>query len=188
LESILIYQTLKNKENPDYIKDNGPFKCNWKNSWAGEGYYFWDSFIENAHWWGSNHQQNNYIIAEAKIDVSTSTCFDLVGNTKHMKDFGDSIDLMKSKNLFKQNTTVARVIHYMKDTLKIFDFYAIRLYGINSKDKNLVPNYRISFELKKPQYLDYKPAIQICIYNISKLNFKNWQIVYPDEYIEGYVV
>lgn len=188
MERKLIYQTLEDRENPDQIEREGPFPCSWKNSWLGNGYYFWDTFIENAHWWGKTRVPGEYIICEAYIDFSSDNCFDLVGKTEHMLDFEKSIKLMKSRNLLIKNTTVARVLMYMKNTLKIFDYSAIRVYGINSKSKDLDPNYQMKFELDKPQYLDYKPAIQLCLYTFEGLNFKDFSIVYPDSYVSGYVV
>jgi len=188
LENKTLYQTLENRDNPDYILENGPFKCTWSNSWVGHGYYFWDTFIENAHWWGVNHNKNKYIIGEAEINFSSSLCFDLVGNTKHMQDFHRSIELMRANGLIKSKTTVARVIHHMKDTLKIFNYGALRIYGINSKSKTSQFDFRLFFEFNKKQYLDYKPAIQICIYNFKDLNFRNWEIVFPDQYNIDYMV
>ena len=44
------------------------------------------------------------------------------------------------------------------------------------------------FELSKPQYLDYKPAIQICIYEKTGLNLRDTKIVYPDAYNLDYLV
>ncbi|WP_417198100.1 hypothetical protein [Bizionia sp.] len=188
MESKKIYQTLEDRENPDQIEQEGPFPCSWNNSWLGTGHYFWDTFIENAHWWGKTRLDNKYVICEAHFNFCTTTCFDLVGKTEHMLDFERSIGLMKTKKLLNNKTTVARVLSYMQNTLKIFDYKAIRVYGVHSKSKDLQPNYQMKFELGKPQYLDYKPAIQICIYNFSGLSFKDFTIVYPYDYVSGYVV
>lgn len=189
MKNTIIYQTLEDKENPDEVERSGPFKCNWRNSWLGDGYYFWDSFIENAHWWGKSHCNNSYIICEAIVDFNENNCLDLVGNTKHLKDFGDSIEYMSKKGILTNQTTVSRVIKFMQDNDIIYGYSAIRAYGINSKSKNYHPNYRIIFEPNKTfQYLPYKPEIQICLLNFSNLNFRDYKIVYPDEYIDGYLV
>ena len=47
-----LFQAIKDLDNPDEIEQNGPFKCRREDAWLGEGYYFWDSFVELAHWWG----------------------------------------------------------------------------------------------------------------------------------------
>ena len=49
----IIYQTVEDRGNPDYVEQHGPFICTNKNAWLGEGYYFWDTIIELAHWWGN---------------------------------------------------------------------------------------------------------------------------------------
>jgi len=184
-----IYQTLKDKENPDEIERDGPFLCRWENSWLGDGYYFWDYFIENAHWWDRSHCANTYIICEAIVDLNDTNCFDLVGNTRHLMDFGDSVDFMKSKGLITRKTTVSRVLEFMKENNLFLEYKVVRAYGINSKSKDYQPNYRIIFEPNKPfQYLPYKPEIQICLLKFDKINFRDYKIVYPDEYIDGYLV
>ena len=39
----IIYQTVEDRGNPDYVEQHGPFICTNKNAWLGEGYYFWDT-------------------------------------------------------------------------------------------------------------------------------------------------
>lgn len=34
-----LYQTVEDRDNPDYVLENGPFKCI-SNAWLGDGYYF----------------------------------------------------------------------------------------------------------------------------------------------------
>ena len=65
------YQTLENRNNPDKIEEQGPFLCSHKNAWLGKGYYFWDSFIENAHWWGQKgaRYKNGYVICESTFEL-----------------------------------------------------------------------------------------------------------------------
>lgn len=185
-----IFQTLEDRGNPNEVENTGPFPCKWENTWLGEGYYFWDTFLQNAHWWGNHRYINKYkeyIICQAECKFDDSKCFDLVGSTEHLTDFSESIDLMRGKKLLDENTTVARILHYMRVTLKIFNYEAVRAYGINSVSKKYNP-YRIVFEVDKPQYLDSKPAIQICIYNKNGLSLRNYKIIYPDEYNSDYVV
>jgi hypothetical protein len=188
LEKKTIYQTLENRGNPEEVESHGPYKCSRNNSWLGTGCYFWDTFIDNAHWWGKVSVDDNYIICQANIDFHSNTCFDLVGNTQHMIDFEKSVKLLKSKKLIKSNTTTARVLNHLRNTLKIFDYSAIRVYGINTKSESYKPSYLMKFNLGKPQYLDYKPAIQICVYKYQNLNFRDFNIVYPDDFVSGYVV
>ncbi|MCH8546889.1 MAG: hypothetical protein LAT54_09150, partial [Cryomorphaceae bacterium] len=90
----------------------------------GAGYYFWDSFIENAHWWGEEIRQyrNGYIICQAECDFTDEECLDLVGNTDHLSELFNTFELMKSKGLINRKTTVNRVISYLKNNLKSFEY------------------------------------------------------------------
>lgn len=190
MKNTKIYQTLEDRENPNEVENSGPFLCNWKNSWLGDGFYFWDTFIENAHWWGKVHCKENYIICEAFVDLNSENCFDLVGNTDHLLDFGQSIQFMKEKGMVKRNTTVSRVLRFMQQN-DLFSYSAIRAFGINSKSRYFEPNYRIVFEStpsKSFQYLHYKPEIQLCIMSFESLNFRGYKIVYPDIYNPDYAV
>lgn len=186
-----LYQTLKDKGNPDYIEDNAPFICNWGNAWLGDGYYFWDTFIENAHWWGKVRHGDSYIICRAECDFSSDDCFDLVGDTNHMQDFAESVKFLTSKNIANANTTVARIITFLRK-VPDFSFQAIRVYGIKSisdhKEEYEKYKHRLIFEVSKPQYLDYKPAIQLCLFNKKSLNLRNIKIEFPDEYNPDFVI
>jgi hypothetical protein len=188
----LLYQTLEDRGNPDEISANAPFPCHWENTWLGDGFYFWDTFIENAHWWGEVRYKKKHVICQAVCDVNDQKCFDLVGDTDHMIQFQGAIEKLKQEGLLDENTTVARVIHFLKDQSVSFPFEAIRVYGIKSISEYSEAykdyRYRLIFEIDKPQYLDYKPAIQLCIFKKNGLNLRDVEIVYPDEYIDGYVI
>ncbi|MDM1043136.1 MULTISPECIES: hypothetical protein [Empedobacter] len=187
----IVYQTLEDRGTDlDKLETEGPYPCRWENSWLGDGFYFWDTFISNAHWWGKEirNYTKGYIICKAICDYSDTNCFDLVGNTEHLEMFKNTYDLMKKEGLINEKTTVKRLIHYLKDDLKKFNYDAIRVYGIRSKNYNSRFNFTLNFENEKPSYLDFNPAIQICFYRKNSLNLRNYKIVYPDEYIDGYLV
>jgi hypothetical protein len=185
-----VYQTLEDRNNPDDIENHGPYRCKRPGAWLGNGYYFWDTFIDNAHWWGREGGTfaNGYIICSAECDYNTNDCYDLVGETDHILDFVQSMELMKTKNLITSETTVARVIKYIKDDIKKFKYTAIRIYGVNSKRKDSPLNKTLLFSYQKPQCLDLRPPIQICFYERNSLNLRDYTIIYPEEYISGYAV
>lgn len=193
MKSKVLYQTLKDKGNPEYVLENAPFSCNWDNTWLGEGFYFWDTFVENAHWWGEVRHKNKYMICQTICDFNTDKCFDLVGDTDHMSDFSNSIEFLKDQNIITitPETTVARVLEFIKTKIG-FDYEAIRVYGIKSiseyKEEYQKYRFRLIFELSRPQFLDYKPAIQICIFEKNGLNRRDLTIIYPDEYNLDYVI
>jgi hypothetical protein len=185
-----LYQTLEDRGNPDEIESEGPFPCNRKSAWLGNGYYFWDTFISNAHWWGMEGAKyaNGYIICKAESDFNAIECFDLVGVTEHILEFSRVIELMKKEGIYKKDTTVARVIFYWKDTLKIFKFKSIRAYGLKCKYPGSRFNSFILFNSNKPQYLDFSPAYQICFFERKDMRLASFKIVFPLEYMDGYAV
>lgn len=186
----IVYQTLENRGNPEIIQKDGPFSCHWENTWLGDGYYFWDTFIDNAHWWGEEIRKysNGYIICKAICDFNDEKCCDLVGNTEHLLMFQDSYEFLKSKGLVDEKTKVKRLMEYLKTDIKVFTFDAIRVYGIRSKNYISRFSFNLNFEDRNQCYMDFKPAIQICFYTKNSLNLRNYRIVFPDEYIEGYLV
>ena len=180
-----VYQTLEDRGNPDHVENNGPFLCNRNNAWLGSGYYFWDSFIENAHWWGCEGAKfkNGYFICKAVYDFDETICFNLIDNPQHFQLFNDAKKIMEEKGLYVPNqTTVSRIIEHIKNILKIFKFQAIRVYGVNSKSFNSGYSNRSIFDKHGTKYLDSLPAIQICFYSKSSLNLRDYTLIYPPEY------
>lgn len=185
MESKTLYQTLEDRSNPEEVLKNAPFPCRRQNAWLGEGYYFWDHFIENAHWWGNVGYKGKYIITKITCSFDLTKCYDLVGSTNHLDDFGKSVKLLKDLGYIKETTTVARILMFMKEHLD-FDYEAIRVYGINSISEKKRTNtpfiYRMKFEENGYSYLDYKPEIQICVFEKTGLSLRDLIIEYPDRY------
>ncbi len=178
------YQTLEDRDNYDHVEEYGPFKCNHKNAWLGSGYYFWDSFIENAHWWGKEgaKYKNGYLICESSFELNEEECFNLLDNPDHIRTFNHIKELMKENNLYIEGeTTVARIIHQIKEIIQVFHYEAIRVYGVNSVSFGSTFSHRTNFTSNRIQYLDTMPAIQICFYNKNGLNRKGFKIIYPPE-------
>jgi hypothetical protein len=181
-----LYHTVEDRDNPDDIESNAPFICKRKNAWLGEGYYFWDTLIENAHWWGQSQYKGNYVIVEYHCDSYTTSgkCFDLHGNMEHLRDFNATVEFLKSKGL--QTTTVAKVIEYLKgktDFASVFE--AIRAYGHFSKSNNNITS--IPFETEKKHYLELTPAVQICLFRKNSLNLSTGKIIHPSHYNPDYL-
>ncbi|MCC5920183.1 MAG: hypothetical protein LAT68_07900 [Cyclobacteriaceae bacterium] len=187
------YQTLDNRDIHE-IESKGPFLCKRMNAWLGEGYYFWDSFIENAHWWGESgaRYNNGYVICESSYDLDDEKCFNLVDNPSHLDQFNGIKKILVERGLYKvEETTVARVIEFIKK-IGVFNFEAIRVFGINSVGQRSSFSNRTIFVYKGGknalQYLDSTPAIQINFLSKKGLNRRGFKIVYPLEYTEGYLV
>ncbi len=178
-----IYQTINDTQSPDKIEQNGPILCENKNAWLGRGYYFWESFIQNAHWWGSVHNNNSYIICQSCYEKD-ETCFDLIDNPTHLQLLQDIIEEMKRQGLFKPQTTVARVIEYLRK-INIFDYCSTRAYAIGCKSERSPYFNTIRFQNGNLAYLDLNPPYQICFYTKKALK-SEYKIIYPEIYLEGY--
>lgn len=191
---VTVYQTLKNKDNPEEVERDGPFPCNWENAWLGPGYYFWEAFINSAHWWGEGHCKGNYFICEAQCIINEENCFDLVGNTDHLTVLSKAVEELDAKGLLDEQTTVTRVLRYLKEDLKILKTEATRAVGYNSigEKKNGKFSKKLLFEVPKKykpaHYLNYMPPIQICFDTKKSLSLTGFKIIFPDEYINNYVL
>lgn len=197
---LTLYQTLKNLENPDIVERDGPFICTWENSWLGTGYYFWEAWISNAHWWGEAHVKGPYFICESNAVMTKENCFDLVGDTAHMKEFEAAVDKMQAIGMLKGGiTTVSRILNYLQ-TRTVFKYEATRAVGYNSigEEKHKDKIFRMFYEKPKTpkrkgqkpiiHLLDYRPPIQFCLYKKSSMSHNSYRIIYPYEYISDYVL
>ncbi|CAM4366697.1 hypothetical protein EWU23_09690 [Cytophagaceae bacterium 50C-KIRBA] len=177
---IYLYQTLENRGNEEDILLNGPFICRRNTSWLGDGYYFWDGIIENAHWWGEvgyKVKGSDYVITKGCCDFDFDTCFDLVGWTEHLNQFKQAVDLMNEMGLIDSNVTVRRVIEYIKNKTQSFNYQAIRACGVLTRSEKSEMFFQMKFNVKKVPYLDLTPPIQLCLFDKGSLNFRNYEVI-----------
>lgn len=91
MKIVNIYQTIEDRGDDDSIEKHGPFFCSQKKNgrnktgirepWLGEGYYFWDTRISDAVWWGQETYWKTfrgYAVCETKYDQHSPLLFDLV--------------------------------------------------------------------------------------------------------------
>ncbi len=174
-----LYQTVEDRDNADEIEAHGPYLGNASSAWLGQGYYFWDSAIELAHWWGrKRYPQKGYIICRSIIQ-NDDCIFDLYNNHEHRILFRDFINIVREEmGIF--DVRVPEVIEYVRRHTDVFKNYkGIRALGTKSAG-NAFANYRIKFVKSNVAYLDICPAIQYCITDISILG--GYTIAYPDYY------
>jgi hypothetical protein len=178
-----LYQTLDDRSNPEEIENNGPYKCNRKNAWLGCGYYFWDSNLEAAHWWGKDYK-DGYVICRSQYDYDSLDYLDLVGNTEHL----DSFKLIANEiaNKIKKSPTVPMVIEQLKILTNFSKLYkAIRAHPINSKNNE---EDKIFFIDTHTAYINLNPPIQMCVLNKSFLIKNIFDIIYPEIYCKESLV
>ena len=181
-----LFQTLEDRDNPDEIESKGPFKCT-KNPWLGEGYYFWDTFIDLAHWWGKQGYNCNYIICQSSCDYDPEMIFDLAGNTEQITDFKQYVEILKNtyKNEF---ISVSFVIEHMKKHSS-FQYKAIRANPIHSTGQDTyLKSQRLKFTQKSISYLELIPPFQICIIDKKYIGKDNYKIIYPETYCNEYAI
>jgi len=190
LAQIQLFQTLEDRGDFLKVEQNAPYLCDRLDAWLGNGYYFWEAFIEIAHWWGERVYGSNYIICSFICELD-ERCFDLVGNSKHLIEFHKIVMLLTEKGLINEKTTVRRIIEFLV-TKNLFNYEGIRASGVNSISPKFRDNeafiYRMPFKPGYPQYLDYKPAIQICILTKKGLDLRECKIIYPQEYTENFAI
>lgn len=184
---MILYQTVEDRNNPNDIERDAPYPCNANNAWLGTGYYFWDTLIVNAHWWGRSHYHyTNYVIVEFNCDsINNGRCYDLYGNLEHRDEFNKYIDLLKEQLLFSNEDTVSKAINFMKDKTDFLKRYeAIRVYGHHSKRRQQF----VLFEKNKDYGWEREPAVQICLFRKNSLNLSKGKIVFPAKYCNDYIV
>lgn len=185
---LILYQTLEDRDNPDYIEDNGPFLCSRSTAWLGYGYYFWDTHEELGHWWGKLNFKHKYVVCKAR-GTYDEFCWDLQGNGLHRLEFECICnELVNSGITNKESLLVPQVIEYFKKRGKFY-YDSIRALGINSIRSKLNDNtviFRMIFKKDNIAYLDLKPPVQVCLIQKKALSLQSYKIVYPKDYSEFY--
>lgn len=168
-----IYQTVAATPDKGKIIRDAPFKCEDDpeklKEWLGSGYYFWDTFIELAHWWGQVHYKNrvkkNYVICQTSLVCEDDEILDLVGNLGQVKDVRDIVEQMRRCPEYNDKTFKAQtVINFIRYILKV-PYKAVRAYGENSSHDENIIQHRLKFS--KSAYLNLCPEVQICVIDKS---------------------
>jgi len=151
-----LYQTIKKQGDKQSVARFGPIYGR-KDTWLGDGYYFWDGFIKLAHWWGKKHCAGSYVICRASVVVEDHKVLDLVGRTADLKNFEVIYNAIKEKNPFQQITVPAVLAEMRKRTS--FPYLVIR-----ARSEHRIPeNENIRFVDKDRAEMVLIPAIQLCV-------------------------
>lgn len=197
----ILYQTLEDQGNYHICEEEGPYPCNWENTWLGEGYYFWYHHIDLGKWWGgARYGEGNYVIFET-VCHNTELCWDLHGDGSHQEQFMYWLQKLNDRALFKDSTTVAQVIEFIKNEAEEFNYEAIRILGVDSISKTKAKEYnlpRIPFEIaskkenqnhqKYKAYFDLLNPVQLCLFTKTALDRRGFSVVFPEEYREDYTM
>ncbi len=170
-----IYQTLEDCQNDEEVEEHGPYFCferyangilkrGTKEPWLGEGYYFWDTRIADARWWGDTvYSRNGYIICKTTYDQHSPLLFDLVGDVRQFDEFIRCAELVR-KEMNLQTVKFPVVLAYMKKEIPDFNYKAIRVWPHpNTFEKTPVRFPGAKVVLCKPD------KIQICFFDKTLL-------------------
>jgi hypothetical protein len=181
---IIGYHTVEDRNNPDLIKLEGPFRCEREDAWLGHGYYFWDTNIHWAHNWGRDaYRRKGYIICQAKINPDIM--FDLVGNIGHQMEFEEMIKLLEADESYqREKPLVAEIIDFMKDR----GFFAHKSVRAADNPYNVVEvDFRPPRNQEQPNnrpFMRIGQRVQICLFEKSELTLHDFSIIFPDNYME----
>ena len=173
-----IYQTLEDRQNYEEIEKNGPFFCSIKypngklkkgskEPWLGEGYYFWDTRIEDAQWWGNTiYGAKGYVICHTKYDQHSSCLYDMVGNVEQFDEFVKCARYILEKRKL-QSITFPTVLSYLKK-MESFNYSAIRVWPYPQSMETTGIEFPSIYSSKKT-ILAKSSKIQICFFDRTLL-------------------
>lgn len=181
----VIYQTLEDRCNDDEVEAHGPYRCTlYENGfrksgarvpWLGEGYYFWDSRIEDAKWWGKTvYVGGGFIICKTQYDSHSPCLLDLVGDLDAIDDFRKCVTLLKQERGLK-NVRFSAVLNYLKG-MSEFQYKAVRVWPTQYVT-------RMSSEVEFPGgrfLLGNVERVQICFFDKTLLQYP-FRVVYREE-------
>lgn len=135
-----IYQTLEDRGNYNEVESHGPYYCSLrdrrgnlkkgtKEPWLGEGYYFWDTRIGDARWWGETIYGNRfkgYVVCHTCYDQHSPLLFDMVGSVAMFDEFERCVDRVKAGR-YTERVSFPLVLEYMKRQAE-FTYKAIRVW------------------------------------------------------------
>lgn len=182
-----IYQTLEDRKNYGEVEEHGPYYCSvrydngilkagTKEPWLGGGYYFWDTRMDDAHWWGSNvYSRQGYIICHTTYEQHSAYLYDLVANVDQFEEFVKCAEEIKAKRNL-QTVKFPVVLDYLKRRAQGFDFNAIRVWPHPEHFK------KTSVRFPDNKYILGRPdKIQICFFDKTLLTAP-YKIVYKNDF------
>ena len=196
MKCVKIFQTLENRGNRNEVEVHGPYFCSLsdpygnikqgvKEPWLGEGYYFWDTLIDDAHWWGRTvYEEQGYLICQTTYDQHSELLYDTVANVDQMKELVDCAEVIKQeRNL--NTVTFALVLGYLRKRTR-FNYKAIRVHPSpitwKQKDVSIVFPDRD----KKIAFLQLD-KVQICFFDKTLLT-NPFVVIYSSEQPADFVI
>lgn len=197
-EQTTIFQTLEDRGNTEELEksgpcfcdvcdDNGQLKRGVKEPWLGAGYYFWDTRIEDAHWWGKEvyHKQlKGYVIGKTTYDAHSDALFDMLGKLSHFDEFIKVAKLLAGQHGEKR-ISFPKVITYLQKNPHFATRYkAIRVCPISEHFRKSCVYFPHS-ATRTPLTMGIIDKVQICFFDRSLLT-EPFRIVEHKPYTRGF--
>ena len=193
-----IYQTLENRGNQLDVESHGPYWCSLcdkdgnlkrgiREPWLGEGYYFWDSIIKDAHWWGKTACSGNYYICQTEYDQHSPDLLDAVGDMETLESLAKAASLLREE-LQVSSITFPTLLHYLKK-MDSFHYHAIRVSPRASRysQSELPIAYFPSNPGNAPLAIYPNDKVQICFFD-KQLLVHPYKIIYPEPLSDDYTI
>ena len=172
-----LYQTVENRGNLDEVEKYAPFECTRDDAWLGNGFYFWDTFIDLAHSWGQTSYSGNYYICETTAEFDEEDELDLYGNTDNILKIRELT--LKLQDAYKNKNITFRFVVNLIRKRTGFNYKVIR---IASQDTFLqLKRFNLLINKGRKPYINLCPAIQCCVIDKSILKLPV-KIVYTNGY------
>lgn len=179
----ILYQTLEDCNNVDYVEANGPFLGNVRDRWLGAGYYYWDTFINSAHFWGGISYLNSgkdYLIAQSIVSLPSDRVLNLI-EPSDLTKFAAWRDEY-ARTFPGSKVTVEKVLTHAENVMGDgFPYIAIRA---DFRDCINIREFQDRISPNGKAYMDLKPPIQICIKDRSVIGKDNFKVIYPECYMD----
>lgn len=167
-----IYQTVE-------YRPQSPFR-GWsvpsvRDCWLGQGYYFWEFFIQNAHKWGEKFytiKGMRYEIFQTEYDNSSETCLNLIDPIQR-NQFNEDLD-----EVFKTCDEKLKFIGASFDLLKeVFPeeyekYECVRDWPQSGMSTDSYPYVVTENGVEKGKYFLYMP-IQVCFWMKRHVGMKS---------------
>lgn len=184
-----IFQTLEYRQNDTEVEAHGPYFCYERNTdgtlkkgtkepWLGEGYYFWDSRISDAKWWGNTvyrEKGTGYVVCKTSYDQHSPLLYDMVGVTSMFDSFVDCAEYLKEVRKVKVISFPSVLSYLKKHTSFQHKYKAIRVWPSPLS----ISTTGISFPGQNKIVLGRADKIQVCFFDKTLLT-NPFQIVHRE--------
>lgn len=146
----------------------------------GEGYYFWEENINEAHSWGVSHYKGNYAIVNYKnISIDVAFLLDLT-DRRVINDFEKQKAVFLDRFPERVNWNVAQWIELFKEirrrnnNMDSFAFNYIKIERSSAHDMQDICSYK----LIRPYYININPIYILCICDKSLLKCEIDEVIH----------